>query len=742
MKQLISAVLLIAFVVSLIAIFFTIRQVDQEEKRLTIDLERRSTFLAESLREAVEPNFINKSNEYLQLIVERYANKERFAGLAVLDNKGHIIAVSSSLPKEISESEKVAADAMDADKANSSFANYNKQKEYLLAIPLHDKKSVVGALMIVQNADYINSQLMDIWRSNLIRMFTQIFLVSLAVILILRWLIYKPIKTMVDYIKLLRSGESNIMFNKPPNFPLFQPLFTEIFGLNKSLIQARFSASEEARLRLEKIDSHWTAERLSEFIKTGLKNRSIYVVSNREPYIHTKKGNSIAYFFPASGMATAIEPIMQACGGTWIAHGSGDADRLVVDSDSSIRVPPNEPKYKLKRVWLTEKEEKGYYYGFSNEGIWPLCHIAHTRPIFRKEDWEIYKRVNKKFADVILKEIKHRKRPIILIQDYHLALLPGLIKSQRSDAVVGIFWHIPWPNSESFSICPFRKELLDGMLGADLISFHTQFHCNNFIDTIGRELESLIDLEQFSVTRKRHTSYIKPFPISIAFPNGLNMNDESSQIGEDIKKDLKIKAKYIGVGVDRLDYTKGIIERFKAVELFLEKNPSFKNNFVFIEVSPISRGVIKRYQEFNDEVTKEVERINNKFKNGDWKPIILLKKRHSHQEVNQFYKLANICLVTSLHDGMNLVAKEFVAARDDEKGVLILSQFAGASRDLKDAFIVNPYNIEQVSEAIKEGLKMPQNEQARKMRKMREGIKDYNVYRWSADILKTIAGLS
>ena len=314
-----------------------------------------------------------------------------------------------------------------------------------------------------------------------------------------------------------------------------------------------------------------------------------------------------------------------------------------------------------------------------------------------------------------------------------------MIKKSRPDAVIGLFWHIPWPNSESFSICPFRKEILDGLLGADLVAFHTQLHCNNFIDTIGRELESLIDFEQFAVTRSGHTSFIKPFPISIAFTNGENGNPIAKN--NEILKNLNIKGKYLGLGVDRLDYTKGILERFRAIELFLEKFPSYKNEFTFIQIAPPTRSKIKRYSDFEKEVTEEAERINSRFKSRDWKPIILIKRRHSHSELNVFYSRANICLVTSLHDGMNLVAKEYIAAKDDEKGVLILSQFAGASRELKEAIIVNPYNTEQVADTIKSGLEMSEAEQKKRMKKLRRVIKNHNVYRWSAELLRTMANL-
>src|SRR3989344_8724044 len=340
----------------------------------------------------------------------------------------------------------------------------------------------------------------------------------------------------------------------------------EISHIRGSLMEARITVNEEAKLGLQKLDSPWTEQKLKVFVKNILKDRVIFMVSNREPYIHTKKGKNISYYVPASGRVTAIEPIMQACGGMWIAHGSGDADKLTVDKDDKLQVPPDEPKYTLKRIWLTEKEELGYYYGFSNVGLWPLCHIAYTRPTFKKEDWEEYKKINGKFAQTILTEIKNTERPIVLIQDFQLALVPRMIKNSRPDARVGIFWHIPWPNSESFSICPWKKEIIDGMLGADLIGFQTQLHCNNFIETVSREIESLLDFEQLTITKQEHTSHIKAFPISIAFPNP-SKNRDTNVDSKKLLKSLGVKTKYIGIGVDRLDYTKGILERLKAIEI-------------------------------------------------------------------------------------------------------------------------------------------------------------------------------
>ncbi len=740
MKQILAVFFVIIVIVTSIVVAFTLTQVQQEEQRLKDGLEQRSLLLAESLKETVQPNFINKSDQQLQKLVDRFEDKQRLAGMAIYDNKGDTIATSSSLISNVFKTQKIAEEAMDADVPNGDFVGLDNEKVYLLAVPLHDGKSVVGALMIAQDASFIDTRLNEIWGSNLLRLFIQVSLVSIAILLIFRWIIYEPIRNAVG---LLRSARTGSMEQNSPNLPsslFFRPLVKEISSIRRSLLEARLTAHEEAKLRLEKLDSPWTEQRLKVFVKEVLGDRAIFVVSNREPYIHTKSGRNINYYVPASGMVTAIEPIMQACGGMWIAHGSGDGDKLTVDQNDKLKVPPDEPKYTLRRVWLAEKEKAGYYYGFANEGLWPLCHLAYTRPTFKKEDWEEYKKVNGKFAAIILSEIKNYNKPIVLIQDFHLALVPRMIKNTRPDVSVGIFWHIPWPNPEVFSVCPWKKEIIDGILGADLIGFQTQIHCTNFIETVSRELEALIDFEQFTITRDEHVSSVKAFPISIAFPAHSKNSTDNFDPGR-LLRSLKIKTKYIGLGVDRLDYTKGILERLKAIEIFIKTSPAYVGNFTFIQIAAPTRSKIKEYQKFSADVEKEVERVNNLFKKNGWKPVVFLKKHHTQEEIQQFYKLANVCLVTSLHDGMNLVAKEFIAARSDNKGVLILSQFTGASRELKGAFIINPYNGEQTAEAIKTALELSSLEQTKRMKRLREAIKDYNIYRWSAELLKTIVNL-
>ncbi|MFZ6035162.1 MAG: trehalose-6-phosphate synthase [Patescibacteria group bacterium] len=740
MKQTIFTTFILTLIVSLVILFFTLQQVAREQQRLTTDLQYRTTLLADSLKERAEPYMISNNAFQLQRIINQFVEEKRISGVAIYDNKDNVIASSEGmLIKNLESIDMIVANAMDEDKLSADFAKDEDKKTYVFALPLHQDTNVIGSLVLVQNAGFIDDRLNEIWKNNLVRLGIQDTLIILAVILTVRFIIYQPIKDIAEAIRLSRTNQNSPNPKPLPHNFILKPLIRELSQFTKSLYEARQAVREEARTNIENIDSPWTEQRLHEYVKKILESRSVYVVSNREPYIHTKKNNSIGYFVPASGMVTAIEPMIEACGGTWIASGSGDADRLVVDKDDKVRVPPDEPKYTLKRVWLTEEEEKKYYYGFANEGLWPLCHMAHTRPVFREDDWEVYKSVNGKFASTLLKEIHNIKKPIIVIQDYHFSLLPRMIKDARPDTQIVLFWHIPWPNPEAFGICPFRKEILDGMLGADLIGFHTQLHCNNFIETVGRELESLIDLEQFSVTKNSHRSLVKSFPISIAFNDSKEFKPvKTDEILE--KMDIR-KTKYIGVGVDRLDYTKGILERLMAIELLLKRMPFYKNHFTFIQIAPPSRSKIKAYHDLEVHVEKEVDRINNLYKNGKWQPIVLLKKHHNHEEIGELYKIANVCLVTSLHDGMNLVAKEFVAARGDERGVLILSKFAGASRELKDALIVNPYDGNEVADAINQSLQMGVIEQSKRMKRMRMAIKRNDIYKWSANLLRDLINL-
>ena len=484
----------------------------------------------------------------------------------------------------------------------------------------------------------------------------------------------------------------------------------------------------------------WTPEKLRTLLHEQLAGDEVLVVSNREPYIHVTTAHGIEIQRPASGLVTAVEPVMRACSGTWIAHGGGTADRSTVDAQDHIQVPPGHPSYTLRRVWLSAQEEQGYYYGFSNEGLWPLCHIAHVRPVFRSTDWEQYVAVNQRFAEAVVAEA-HTDNPVVLVQDYHFALVPRMVRELLPKATIITFWHIPWPNPESFGICPWREEILEGLLGSTILGFHTSFHCQNFIETVDRYLEARIEHEASTVSYGGALTQVETYPISIAWPD----DGESTNVllcRAEVRQELALPPDHLlGIGVDRLDYTKGIVERFQAMEKMFELHPALIGRFTLLQIAALSRSSLDEYQNFEARVRALALRINERFSREDYAPIILRTAHHNAAELNRYYRAADICVVTSLHDGMNLVAKEFIAAREDERGVLVLSQFTGAARELPEALIVNPYHVEHSADALYRALTMPDAEQRERMRSMRSRVKNFNIYRWAGRMLRDAAEL-
>lgn len=483
----------------------------------------------------------------------------------------------------------------------------------------------------------------------------------------------------------------------------------------------------------------WTRETLQNLIVERMQDYKFIVVANREPFIHRYAGDQIEVVKPASGMATAIDPIMDSSGGTWIAHGGGDADRDVVDEHDRIRVPPENPTYTLRRVWLTKHQVRGFYYGLANEALWPLCHITFTPPVFRPGDWEQYRDVNRRYADAVLEEAAGAPT-FVFIQDYHFCLLPKLLKDQSANLIVAQFWHIPWPTREVFRVFPWQEELLDGMLGNDLLGFHIRYHCQNFLETVDRTLEARVDLEQSSVTRNGRTTNVRDFPISIDFAeqsNHAQLPDVEAAMVR-WRRRLGRTAKLVGVGIERLDYTKGIPQRLQAIDALLEAHPELKQEFVFVQIAVPSRSHIAEYQKLEDEVENLVEQINFKWQEGSWKPIAFVKEHQNATSMMALHRLSNFFIVSSLHDGMNLVAKEFIGSRADNDGVLVLSRFTGAARELTDALLVNPYAVHEVAEAMFAALTMPPEERCRRMRRMREHLERHNVYRWGGKVLSEL----
>jgi trehalose-6-phosphate synthase len=745
--RLLSARLIVALIlgITLVSLSSAYYQVLVERRSQRKDLEHRAEVLGESLAGNVEHDLEKGSMKALQRIVERFGNREHLVGIAVYDPQNKPIVATPDLIPILTTTPPVVSQALRDNRGIGIFQKLGIAHLHIYVVPLHQPEQdqvVIGGLAIVHDTGYIAAEERRIWRETFLSTLVYVFLITVITLLIVRWSIAGPIARTAQWMRALRTGRVSSRQNAP-DLQLFRPLAREVATLAESLNQARSAAENEARLRDASV-SLWTADRLAVHVRARLGEGRLVAVSNREPYMHVRQGKSWQVVVPPSGLVTALEPVLRACDGTWIAHGSGDADTLTVDQNDRLRVPPDDPHYTLRRVWLSKKEEEGYYYGFANEGLWPLCHIAHTRPIFRASDWEHYQAVNHKFADAVLHEIEDVSNPVVLLQDYHFALLPRLIKHQRPDARVAIFWHIPWPNPEAFGICPWQRELLDGLLGADLIGFHIQSHCNNFLQTVDRALESRIEWEHFSVKRLGHLTAVKPFPISVGVADESSFEEGQIPVTVDrtaLLKPLSIDSAFIGLGVDRVDYTKGILERFLAIERFLEKYPNYQGQFTFVQIGAPSRSHIKRYHELFMEIDAEAERINWRFQTDTWKPIVLLKRQHNHDEIQKYYRIADLCLVTSLHDGMNLVAKEFVASRQDERGVLVLSCFTGAARELQDAVIVNPYDVDQTAEAIRVALEMSTEDARERMHRMRKIVRENNVYRWAGSLIGELCEL-
>ena len=736
-----ALILSIIVAVGIVALVFTAFQISSEKQKLNNELQAKTVRLAEDFYKTYLRHLEDRDSIPLKGITDSVIHQYSFNGLAIYYNRDSIIPLNSPTQQLLEHSSDYISRAVSADTSMGNMVRSEGKKsyEYIRIVKRENKPSL--AVIFYSDAEYIKNILKSIWLGNFVRWFIQALVISIVTLLVIRWGILRPLNRIVEWVKAARFGNIEQIAKRPPiNF--LAPLYKEISGIAQAMQEARAIAQEEARLRTTG-EAIWTPERLNEEMKQILENKMMVVVSNREPYMHVHAGKEIKCIVPASGMVTAMEPILKACGGLWIASGSGDADRETVDKNDKVQVPPYENKYTLRRVWLTKEQEDHYYYGFSNEGLWPLCHIAHTRPVFRKEDWDFYQEVNELYANAVVEEIKNQEDPFILVQDYHFALLPKMIKDRRPDAKVAIFWHIPWPNPESFGICPWQKELLSGMLGADLIGFHTQYHCNNFLETVNNSLESRVIWENFSVKIGNQFTLVKPFPISIAFTlkDYDNGNEAMKVEVPELLRHYGISAKYLGIGVDRIDYTKGLIEKFLAIERFLEKYPIYQGQFTFVQIGAPSRSLLKTYADTISAVEQEANRINWKFKARNWQPILFLKKHHSHEEILPFYRSADLCMVSSLHDGMNLVAKEFIASRNQNDGVLILSQFAGASQELLGAMIINPYDIEQTADAIKSALEMPKEIQHHKMKQMRRVIMGHNVYSWAADILKTMTSI-
>ncbi len=466
--------------------------------------------------------------------------------------------------------------------------------------------------------------------------------------------------------------------------------------------------------------------------------RSILVVSNREPYLHRRGDDGqIRWVHTPGGVSVALDALMRERGGVWIAHGAGDADREVVDEHDRVAVPPDNPAYTLRRIWLSPEDEQRYYNGFSNEGLWPLCHVAHIRPVFRTEDWEAYRDVNRRFAAAAAEESR-TAGDTVFINDYHMALVAEELKALRPGIRTAIFWHIPWPHADRIRMCPWRREIMTGLLANDLVAFQLDRDRRNFLTCCRDEFQARVRDGRVHIGKK--STRVVTAPIGIDFDRINDMASDPSMRGEMERaaREFDLRTPIIGVGVDRLDYTKGIPERLQAIGRLLDRRPELARTLTFAQIGVPSRSAIESYADIEREIDGLVSAINTKHAaaRGDEGPIRYRKVSLKVRKLTALFRLAHFCIVSSLHDGMNLVAKEFVASREDGDGVLVLSELAGAAQELREALIINPYDIDGFAGRLGEAIDMPKAERRRRMQNMRRVVAGRDVFAWASDILE------
>jgi len=711
---------LIPLVLTLVAAaFVALPLMDQLTLRwFSRDLNSRGALVTNALSETIADTLADVRQTRLATLLERTVQDERLYAVGLCSLNGVLLRHTASYPMSLG-----CAQAQE-------IARQGDSRVDLAGGPLHvgvhrvmAARGPIASLVVLHDLHFIDLRSQDTRRYLLVFIVT----LGLAIALITMAVAQLSWRGWLSGVRGILRGDG-----------LLRPLLSapEVSPVAEELRRQLRDLEDHYRRALDP-QSGWDAERLRALLRSQLRGDQVIVVSNREPYIHEHANGQVVVKRPASGLVTAVEPVMRACSGIWIAHGSGSADRDVVDRHDRVGVPPGRNEYALRRIWLSEEEEAGYYGGFANEGLWPLCHVAHVRPVFRESDWQYYRAVNQRFADAVVAEARSDD-PVVLVQDYHFALVPALVRARLPRATIIVFWHIPWPNPESFGICPWRHEILAGMLGSTILGFHTRFHCKNFIETVDRYLEARIEHEHSTIWLQDKATLVESYPISIAWPDAPTVAAWPSvvQCRQAVFGRFGLPADTcLAVGVDRFDYTKGILERLHAVEHLLATRPAWVGRFVFIQVAAPTRSALEEYRLFQEHIGHVVERINQRFGQGSYQPVHLLATHHEFDAVNELFRAADICVATSLHDGMNLVCKEFVAARDDEQGVLVLSRFAGAARELPEALIVNPYHVEDTADALYRAATMPTAEQRERMASMRMTVREFNVFRWAGRML-------
>ncbi|WP_458207193.1 alpha,alpha-trehalose-phosphate synthase (UDP-forming) [Haladaptatus sp. NG-SE-30] len=497
----------------------------------------------------------------------------------------------------------------------------------------------------------------------------------------------------------------------------------------------------------------------AEAISSLLDDHELVIASNRQPYSHEYGGGEngdrdVVVQRPAGGLTSALDPVVQSAGGTWVAWASGDADHEVTDEDGRVGVPPESPAYDLRRVRLSDEQVQGYYYGYSNQVLWPICHVDPSKMNAESAFWTQYRSANRKFANAIAEEAveavemsgsagKSEGEPVVWLQDYHLALAPRMVREKAQDVFCMQFWHIPWPAWDAFQMCPQYEQLLDGLLGNDLLGFHTDRYCQNFLDCAAMISDTMVDRATRSVVYEGHRTFVRSFPLGIDADRRRELANsaDATAFWQQFRHQHDL-GETLAVGVERLDYTKGIPERLAALEEFWETRPEWRERFTYIQKASESRSQIPEYQELQREVESEIRRLNDRFGTDDWTPIVYLNEFLSPDDLAALYREADLGIVSPRRDGMNLVVKEFVASQVDDPGVLVLSELTGASEELGDeAVTIHPHDTPGFADAIEHALSLPESERARRMRDLERQVRSNDVYAWMTTQFRTVEAI-
>ena len=694
------------------------------ERWFRADVEQRSQLVFDSINDTVARLVKDAAGPRLSILFQGITRDERLLAVGLCAPDGHLSHRSTTWPKTLACPPRAGG--------TPTFTVTPRSDGAVLSavFALRDGEVDLGDLIIVHDLSFIER------RGAKLERYLAVFIAGLGLV-IAAVTVVVALVVRRGWVRAVRKGLTPSVSGGRPE-PEPEPEIARLVGEMREMLRDL----DVPRGISEAIRVDWNPDTLRNLLKSELPGAEVIVVSNREPYIHNREGDGIRIQRPASGLVTALEPIVRACGGTWIAHGSGSADTQTVDRKDHIQVPPEAPAYTLRRVWLSDAEQDGYYYGLANEGLWPLCHIVFVRPTFRASDWAQYVAVNRKFADAVVAEAQS-PNPLVLVQDYHFALLPQMVRERLPGATIITFWHLPWPNPEVFGICPWREEILQGLLGSTILGFHTQFHCLNFLDSVDRFLECHIDREQSTARTCGQTTLVRPYPISIEWPPAALVGQPSvAECRVQVRRDYGLGPDVqLAVGVERFDYTKGIADRFRAVENLLDNHPEWIGRLTLLQIAAPTRSRLPSYRQTQAEAEAVANAVNERFGRADWRPIVLVARHHEPEQVFTLFRAADLCLVSSLHDGMNLVAKEFVAARDDDDGVLVLSSFAGVSRELLEALIINPYDSGAMAGAMHRALLMPREQRRERMHLMRALVSEHNIYFWAGRMLLEAARL-